>query len=72
MTTVRLVEAFDVFENGQFHPAERLQEPAAKGFGLEGFLERFHRSVFKAIALAARREFEAVQPQELLLSLSVE
>ena len=67
MFSARVVEAVDVFEEGDFDLAAGLPGAAPDEFRLQRLEEAFDGGVVVAIALTAHRNLEAVFAQQLLI-----
>jgi hypothetical protein len=68
MSTERIVEAIDVFENGDFDLPAGLPISALDHLNLEGFKEAFYGSVIIAVSFSAHRCCQAVFSQDFLVS----
>ena len=62
-----IVEAVDVFKQGQFDLPSGFPTPTPDQFGLEGLEEGLDGGIVETIALAAHRHLEAMLAQELLI-----
>ena len=67
MSTARIVEAVDVFENGDFDLSSCLPVSAPDHFGFEGFEKAFDSCVVIAIALSAHGCCQTVFSKDLLI-----
>lgn len=67
MFASRVVEAVDVFEEGDLDLATGLPVAAPDEFGLQRFEEAFDGGIGVAIALAAHRNLELLLSQQLLI-----
>ena len=70
MFSARVVEAVDVFEEGDLDFAAGLLVAAPDQFCLQGFEEAFDGRIVVAIALAAHRNLEPMLAQQLLIVVS--
>ncbi len=70
MFASRVVEAVDVFEEGDLDLATGLPFAAPDEFSLQGFEEAFDGRIVVAIALAAHRNLEPMPAQHLLIVVS--
>ena len=70
MFPARIVEAVDIFEEGDFDLATGLPVAAPDQFGLQRFEEAFDGRIVVAIALAAHRNLEPMPAQHLLIVVS--
>ena len=67
MATTRIVEAVDVFKDGDLGLPSRFPRPPPDELSLDGLEKRLDSAVVVAISLVADRYFEAVLPQDLLI-----
>ena len=67
MPTARVIEAFDVLEDGRLSLSAGFPGAAPDQLGLDGFEEGLDGGVIVAIALAAHRHFEAMLAQDFLI-----
>ena len=63
----RVIEAIDIFEDGDFSGSACLPRVPPNQFGFNGLEEAFHCGVIIAIPLAAHRHLEAVLARQLLI-----
>ena len=67
MFSARIVEAVDVFEEGDFDVPAGLSIAAPDQFRLQRIEEAFDGRIVVAIALSAHRDFEAIVAQQFLV-----
>ena len=70
MFPARIVEAVDVFEEGDLDLATGLPVAAPDEFSLQGFEEAFDGGIVVAIAFSAHRYLEPMPAQHLLIVVS--
>lgn len=63
----RVIEAIDIFEDGDFSGSACLPRVPPNQFGFNGFEEAFYRGVIIAISLAAHRNLEALLARQFLI-----
>ena len=67
MSTSRVIEAVDVFEDRHLSLSASFPGAPPDQFGLDGFEERLDGRIVITIAFAAHRDPEAVLAQDLLI-----
>ena len=67
MSAAWIIEAIDVFKDGDLDSAPGLPGMSPDQFSFDGFEEGFHRGIIITITFATHRHFEAMQTQDFLI-----